>query len=246
MGKSKRIFWIFQTLCALILGTGHDIAHAAPPVELKVSACPGNILILVISANAEQYASVTVQTGSGQLLSVPIINSSYDGTSFTDDYQTSANLGFDSNGVVTASFADGSQISAAFATSDCGQPDPRISSARGSIFEDKNGNGLRDFDESVTFSWFKISDGGSWFVCGYTGNDGTFGVPLKSGWYDVIPVAPQGWRVTTPKARVFVGGSGHPALNIQLGLHRDAQASLESCDQYHPVHPIASTTAKIP
>ena len=65
--------------------------------------------------------------------------------------------------------------------------------------------------------------------------DGTFGVPLKSGWYDVIPVAPQGWHTTTPRLRVYVGGPGYPALNINLGLVRDETAPLESCDQYHPI-----------
>jgi hypothetical protein len=235
MDKDQRIGQIFFALSILALSTSHGIAQAASPITLQVSACPQHIQIAVISTNADQYASVTVQTGNGQSLPVPMVNSSHDGTAFTDYYQSPANLGFDTGGVATATFSDGSTISTSFVTGDCGLPHPRMSSARGSVFHDLNRNGLRDIDESVTFSWFKISDGGSWHVCGYTGIDGTFGVPLKSGWYDVIPVAPKGWHATTPQLRVYVGGPGHPALHVNLGLIRDDTAPLESCDQYHPV-----------
>jgi hypothetical protein len=235
MGKDRLVRPIIAAICTLTLGASQDITHAASPITLNIVACPGNIQIAVISTDADQYASVSVQTNNGQVLSVPMVNSSHDGTAFTDYYQSPIDLGFDSSGIATASFADGSTVSTSFITDDCGLPYARLSSARGSVFYDLNRNAHRDTDESVTFSWFKISDGGSWHVCGYTGIDGTFGVPLKPGWYAVIPVAPKGWRATTPQLRVYVGGPGHPALNINLGLVRDETAPLESCDQYHPI-----------
>ncbi len=235
MDKTRFVIQSILIFSVLALNTGQHITHAAVPITLQVSACPGQIQISVISTDAEQYASVTVQTNMGQQWTVPLVNSSHDGTAFTDYFQTSANLGFDSSGSVTASFADGSSVSTSFVTDDCGLPYARMSSVRGSVFHDLNRNDQRDAEESVTFSWFKISDGGSWYTCGYSGIDGTFGVPLKSGWYDVIPVAPKGWRATTPRIRVYVGGPGHPTLNVNLGLVYDEAAPLESCDQYHPV-----------
>ena len=235
MGKNQLVRRIVLAICILTLAASQNIAHAALPITLNIVACPGNIQIAVISMDADQYASVTIQTNNGQGLSVPMVNSSHDGTAFTDYYQSPIDLGFDSSGVATASFADGSSVSSSFVTHDCGLPHARMSSARGSVFYDLNRNAHRDANESVTFSWFKISDGGSWYTCGYTGSDGTFGVPLKPGWYDVIPVAPKGWRATTPRTRVYVGGPGHPALNINLGLVRAEAAPLESCDQYHPI-----------
>ena len=235
MEKWARISRIFLVFTTVMLSANHRVVYAASPITLQVSACPANIQIAVISTNAEQYASVTVETSNGQSLSVPLISSSFDGIAFIDNYQLPVNLGFDSTGIATVSYADGSTVSTTFVTDDCGLPYSRMSSLRGSIFNDLNSNGLRDANEPVTFSWFKISDGGSWHVCGYAGIDGTFGIPLKSGWYDAILVAPQGWRATTPKLRVYVGGPGHPALNVSLGLTRNATASLESCDQYHPI-----------
>ncbi len=230
----------FATLIGLLLITPHAhiaVAQAISPVidpHLQIMACPNHIDIAIIGADAEQYASVTLQTNDGQTLNIPLTQSSYDGGTVIDTYQLSTNLGFDSGGTVTATYDDGTMIHSNFSTNSCDLPHPKMSSLRGSVFIDQNRNSLRDINEVTTFSWFKISDGGSWFVCGYAGNDGTFGVPLKTGWYDVIPVAPQGWRATTPRLRVFVESQGHPALNVHLGLVQDNAAPLESCDQYHP------------
>ena len=82
-----------------------------PPITLKIVACPENIQIAVVSTDADQYASVTIQTNNGQVLTVPRVNSSHDGTAFTDYYQSPVDLGFDSSGIATASFADGSSVS---------------------------------------------------------------------------------------------------------------------------------------
>lgn len=219
----------------LLFGANPQLAQATAEPEIHISACPQHIQVTVVSANAEQYVGVIVQGEYGQTWSIPLVNSSYDGTLITDYYQGPLELNFDSQGIVSVSLADGSMIDTPFVTSDCGLFHPRMSSVRGSVFDDINGNGRRDGNEPTTFGWFKISNGGNWYVCGYAGRDGTFGVPVQAGWYDVIPVAPQGWRATAPKVHVYVGGPGHPALNVHLGLVRDKTAPLESCDLYHPI-----------
>jgi hypothetical protein len=65
-----------------------------------------------------------------------------------------------------------------------------LSSVRGYAFLDANGK----WDESeATFgeAWYKVTDGGAWYTCGYVGTDASYGVPVKAGIYYVLPVAPK-------------------------------------------------------
>ena len=113
-----------------------------------------------------------------------------------------------------------------------------IGSVRGMAFEDKNANGKWDAGEpSLGGMWYKVTGGGDWYVCGYVGDDNTYGVTVKPGVYYVIPVAPKGYRATTPNLMTEVkrGDDGiWVSLSNNIGFLKDDKAVGESCDQYHP------------
>ncbi len=113
-----------------------------------------------------------------------------------------------------------------------------LGSIRGTAFEDLNGNGKWDSNEPTLGGvWYKITDGGSWFVCGYVGNDSTYGVPVQPGAYYVMPVAPKGYRPTTPRLTAIVTRQADGqiiSLNNNIGFIKDASSPGQSCDQYHP------------
>jgi len=107
------------------------------------------------------------------------------------------------------------------------------SSVRGYAFLDKNANGKWDEGESIFGeAWYKVTDGGAWFTCGYVGTDASYGVPVNAGTYYVLPVAPKGFKTTTPRIQVTVGTTA--ALNNNIGFVADATAKGEACDQYNP------------
>jgi hypothetical protein len=107
------------------------------------------------------------------------------------------------------------------------------SSVRGYAFLDKNANGKWDEGESIFGeAWYKVTDGGAWFTCGYVGTDASYGVPVNPGTYYVLPVAPKGFKTTTPRVEVTVGTTA--ALNTNIGFVADPTAKGEACDQYNP------------
>ena len=108
-----------------------------------------------------------------------------------------------------------------------------ISSVRGYAFLDKNANGKWDAGESIFGeAWYKVTDGGSWYTCGYVGADASYGVPVNPGKYYVMPVAPKGFKTTTPRIEVTVGTDA--ALNTNIGFVADPKATGDACDQYNP------------
>jgi hypothetical protein len=108
-----------------------------------------------------------------------------------------------------------------------------LSSVRGYSFLDANANGKWDEGESIFGEgWYKVTDGGAWFTCGYVGTDASYGVPVKAGTYYVLPVAPKGFKTTTPRVTVTVGTDA--TLNTNIGFVADPTAMGESCDQYNP------------
>lgn len=107
------------------------------------------------------------------------------------------------------------------------------SSVRGYAFLDANANGKWDEGESIFGeAWYKVTDGGAWFTCGYVGADASYGVPVNPGKYYVLPVAPKGFKTTTPRVEVTVGTAA--ALNTNIGFVADPTATGDACDQYNP------------
>jgi len=112
-------------------------------------------------------------------------------------------------------------------------PGAATTSVRGTAFIDTNMNGRRDIGEATLgHAYYKITDGGSWFTCGNVGLDGTFGVPTTSDNLVVMPIAPPGYKTTTPYIRTASGAAA--SLGNDMGFIPDATAKLEACDQYNP------------
>ena len=112
-----------------------------------------------------------------------------------------------------------------------------IGSVRGSAFLDNNANGTWEPEESIFGeAWYKVTDGGTWFTCGWVGDDATYGVTVNPGTYYVLPVAPKGFKTTTPRVTVQVN-DGAAALNANIGFVADATAPGDACDQYNPPRP---------
>jgi len=108
------------------------------------------------------------------------------------------------------------------------------SRVRGTAFLDRNANGKRDAgEELLTFAFYKVTDGGSYFSCGYVGEDGTISVPVSPGSYIIMPIAPPGYRTTTPYIRVPAKDAAE-STNHDMGFVPDQNAILETCDQYNP------------
>ncbi len=124
---------------------------------------------------------------------------------------------------------------------DCGSP---TASVRGTAFEDLNANGKRDAGEpTMSGAWLKLSGGGSWFVCAYTGADATYGIPVVdwNATYIVFPIAPPGWKTTTPviKTKTVNTTNGYAFLFNDMGFVRDPSVkTVEGCDQYNPSRPV--------
>jgi len=107
----------------------------------------------------------------------------------------------------------------------------------GVAFEDVNQNGKRDAGEPLLSNvLFKVTDGGSWYVCGQVGDDSSFGVMVNPGIYYVIPIGHPGYRVTTPRIKVDIPATQADS-HSDIGFVKDMAAENEPCDQYHPARP---------
>ncbi|MCL5273216.1 MAG: hypothetical protein M1434_00510 [Chloroflexi bacterium] len=105
---------------------------------------------------------------------------------------------------------------------------------RGWSFLDANANGKWDAGETVFGQgWYKVTDGGAWFTCGWVGDDSTFGVPVNPGTYYVLPVAPKGYKTTTPRIEVSIGMENDTPLAL-MGFVTDTHSVGDACDQYNP------------
>lgn len=115
---------------------------------------------------------------------------------------------------------------------------PVLGRIAGSAYIDANANGRRDRGEpGFPSAWLKLTDGGSWFVCGWAGGDSTFGITVLPGVYYLLPVAPAGYRTTTPRVKALMRAYGDVLLGNDIGFVKDAAAQGESCDQYNPPRP---------
>ncbi len=195
-----------------IFAVEDDLNLPAPTVDFK-------ILGVNIGAQAGNVGSIT---GSG----VP-----GDGKGRQFVYWSDMKLQPGQMGEVRARGARNESYARFTVANDC----PPLGSVRGSAFEDLNRNGARDPGEQGigTASW-KVTAGGDWFLCGYVGDDSTFGPTVKPGTYTVIPIAQPGWRATTPVRTTLVKKLGEATLNNDLGFVRAPNASGDNCGSYAP------------
>ncbi len=100
-------------------------------------------------------------------------------------------------------------------------------------FLDKNVNGKRDPGEPTQFGWYKVTNGGSYFSCGYVGKGDTFGVTARPGTYYVMPIAVKGFHTTTPIIRIDANDPGK-SYKVEMGFAQDAFAPGDKCGQYEP------------
>jgi uncharacterized surface protein with fasciclin (FAS1) repeats len=98
---------------------------------------------------------------------------------------------------------------------------------------DKNVNGKRDDGEPTLFSYYKVTNGGSYFTCGHTAGGDNFAVVVKPGTYYVMPIAQKGYHTTTPIIKVDVSKPG-VSTKVEMGFAVDPFASGDSCSQYTP------------
>jgi hypothetical protein len=115
---------------------------------------------------------------------------------------------------------------------------PVLGRIAGTAYLDNNANGQRDRGEpAFSEAWLKVTGGGAWYVCGWVGGDATYGVTVTPDTYYVLPVAPKGYRTTTPRIRVEVLDLGHASTGNDMGFVKAPDAPGEACDQYNPPRP---------
>jgi hypothetical protein len=149
------------------------------------------------------------------------------------NYFAYLNPGVPIGGQITVS-RDGATAGIVTVSGDCAG----LGRITGTAFLDKNANGIWDKGESIfPQAWMKVTGGGVWFVCGWVGGDATFGVPVTPGQYIVMPVAPKGYRTTTPRINVNVLDLGYVAYDTNMGFVKDATSPGDACDQYNPPRP---------
>ncbi|MCX6019448.1 MAG: hypothetical protein NTZ50_13290 [Chloroflexi bacterium] len=128
----------------------------------------------------------------------------------------------------------------------------------GRVFEDVNENGKWDANEIGAWIpvWYKVTDGGNWYVCGVTAGEkygSSYGVVIdpiggykdfpnnfrnEGGTYYVMPIVPPGYKLTTSaKAKVssLSRGTSGNGLQQDIGVVKDSgQTKVDACDQYNP------------
>lgn len=111
---------------------------------------------------------------------------------------------------------------------------------RGVAFVDGNANGKRDAGEGPYFARYKVTNGGSFWVCGATNGSGQFTVGLTNpGTYFVMPISGPGYHTTTPVIKVDVKQGA--LTEVELPFAPSALAAPDQCGAYAP-----KRTARVP
>jgi uncharacterized surface protein with fasciclin (FAS1) repeats len=239
--------WIMNKFRSLLISLSLVISFATPNLThasvggLSVYVCPSSI---TASANVDNsmdpapYVQWSSSTAIGTVGQVIQTNNS-DGTrSYVYFSQKQFSVG---DTVHITATIEGSQVAtAAQVASDCYS----LGSVRGTAFEDVNANGMRDANEPTTTaaSW-KLTDGGNWYICGYAGDDASYGPTVTPGVYYLVPIAQPGWRATTPTRRAIVQGLGYASTGNDIGFVRDARSGGDQCGSYTPSLPVSSAAA---
>ncbi|MCC6904272.1 MAG: hypothetical protein IT326_03250 [Anaerolineae bacterium] len=98
----------------------------------------------------------------------------------------------------------------------------------GVVFEDLNGNGLREEGENgLRDIEVKLASSG-WNTTVSTAENGSFGVRLNPATWQVTVLAPTGFKVTTSETQnAFIGQAGDAVTNLEFGLQRTVSATGE-------------------
>jgi uncharacterized surface protein with fasciclin (FAS1) repeats len=111
---------------------------------------------------------------------------------------------------------------------------------RGVAFVDSNANGKRDAGEGPYFARYKVTNGGSFWVCGNTNGSGQFTVGLSSpGTFFVMPISGPGYHTTAPVIKVDVKQGA--LTEVELPFAPSALAAADQCGAYAP-----KRTARVP
>lgn len=224
-------------LAALLLGLA--LAAGARPVSagitaVSVYACPDSISVSLTYTDPKDVPSALVYVVNGVSGGLNHLDTTWDGKSYTASYFANARNGLPAGVEAKIIANNSSKIGGATVARAC----PVLGRIAGMSYLDRNANGRRDPGEPPFYQgMYKITGGGDWFVCGYVGGDATFGVPVLPSLYYVLPVAPRGYRTTTPKVIVPMRRWGDAMLGNDIGFIADPKAAPEWCGQYAPSRP---------
>lgn len=203
-------------------------APAAPEAvwQVDVQATPNGLRVVVLNDDNDGSGWPGVWyrlEGSSVFVPLPYVWATYLGGNFWLDYyylETSLECGAEIEVLVNDSPAP--LWSGTFKVT-C----ESLGSIRGTAYKD---------GAIYTGAWYKITDGGNWYVCGTVGGDGTFGVPVKAGTYYVIPLDQPGLRASGIMKVVVEAGKA--SLGNDIKYTSDPSAKHEPCDAYNPPKPI--------
>ncbi|GAB4470880.1 MAG: hypothetical protein Kow00124_07440 [Anaerolineae bacterium] len=88
----------------------------------------------------------------------------------------------------------------------------------GIVFEDLNGNGVREAGEAGVPDVEVVFESGGWTLLITTGTDGTFGMDLNPGTWTVTVNAPTGMRALTSTKEVVIANPGDQVLDVTFAL----------------------------
>lgn len=231
--------WVIPAAVCFIALSGSLMTLPPPAARAAIEAIGINVctrgMLVAVYGNEAGYAAVTysVADRSGRLNYIWSYERS-DG-SWIDFYFAEFQMPIPHSvpGRLFISYPEGASAMREFiAYEDCRHVSQ--SQIRGMAYEDVNRNGLYDRGEpALPHAYYKLTDGGNWFVCGFTDGDGLYRVPVDPGAYYIFPVAPPGYRPVAPRiaTRVVFGSSN---FAVDMGFVRDPGAPLETCDLYNP------------
>ena len=95
----------------------------------------------------------------------------------------------------------------------------------GIVYNDKNGNGIREEGEQGIGGVSVELKAGDWSTTLTTAPDGTFSVALNPATWSVTVTPPTGYTAPNPTQEAFIAAAGDVVSNLELGLVPDPTAT---------------------